>query len=55
MFMPDLDGTADFWGQGTGSTKELYKISLQEMKAKVIDGDTFNKDLNGNWKFSNLE
>ena len=25
MFLPDLDGTADFWGQGTGSAKELEK------------------------------
>jgi len=25
MFMPDLDGTADFCGQGTGSAKELEK------------------------------
>ena len=25
------------------------------MKAKVIDGDTFDADLNGNGKFSNLE
>ena len=25
MFMPELDGTADFWGQGTGSANELEK------------------------------
>ena len=55
MFMPDLDGTADFWWQGIGSAKELEKISLQKMKAKVIDGDTFEADLNRNGKFSNPE
>jgi hypothetical protein len=25
MLMPDLEGTADFWSQGTGSAKVLEK------------------------------
>ena len=31
------------------------KISLQKIKAKVIDGDTLDADLNRNGKFSNPE
>ena len=48
VFMPDHDGTAYFQAQGIGSAKKMEKISLQKMKAEVIDGD-----LNRNGKFSN--
>ena len=51
MFMLDLDRIANFCGQGAGSAKEPKKISLQKIKAKVIDGDTFEADRNRNGKF----
>jgi len=41
--------------KGQALPKNWKKISLQKMKAKVIDGDTFDADLNRNGKFSNPE
>ena len=53
VFMPENEGTAYFQAQWTGSAKELEKIYLQKMKAKVSDGDTFDADLNPTVQFSN--
>jgi len=41
--------------EGQVLPKKWEKISLQKMKAEVIDGDTFDADLNRNGKFSNPE
>jgi len=41
--------------EGQVLPKNWEKISLQKMKAEVIDGDTFDADLNRNGKFSNPE
>ena len=42
-----------FGVKGQVLPKNWKKISLQRMKAKVIDGDTFEADLNRNGKLSN--
>ena len=41
--------------EGQALPKNWNKIPLQKMKAEVIDGDTFDVDLNRNGKFSNPE
>jgi len=41
--------------EGQALPKNWKKISLQKMKVRVIDGDTFDADLNSNGKFSNPE
>lgn len=41
--------------EGQVLPKNWEKISLQKMKAEVIDGDTIDADLNRNGKFSNPE
>ncbi len=41
--------------EGQVLPKNWEKISLQKMKVEVIDGDTFDADLNRNGKFSNPE
>jgi len=41
--------------EGQALPKNWKKISLQKMKVRVIDGDTFDADLNRNGKFSNPE
>jgi endonuclease YncB( thermonuclease family) len=41
--------------EGQALPKNWKKVSLQKMKVRVIDGDTFDADLNRNGKFSNPE
>ena len=41
--------------KGQALPQNWKKISLQKMKVRVIDGDTFDVDLNRNGKFSNPE
>ena len=41
--------------EGQVLTKKWDKISLQKKKAELIDGDTFEADLNSNGKFYNPE
>jgi len=50
-----LTAQQTFGVKGQALPKNWKKISLQKMKAKVIDGDTFDADLNRNGKFSNPE
>jgi endonuclease YncB( thermonuclease family) len=50
-----LTALQPFGFKGQALPKNWKKISLQKMRAKLIDGDTFDADRNRNGKFSNPE
>ena len=50
-----FDTSFNSGGCWPGTARELEKISLSKMKVRVIDGDTFDADIDRNGLFSNPE